>query len=137
MSCFLCNKHRARSLLVARSFVGKVQFVCAPSCKELELEDARLSLDRVQVSWDRMVSWIDGVVGQQDFVGASSLHWGAVQEKDELHCIQKTGRAKYVVHKLTDLDAVPALNKDEQIGVQYHDGVGRVHTKQQSLAKSR
>ena len=35
MSCFLCGKHRLRSQLKSRRLLGKVQTVCAPSCKEL------------------------------------------------------------------------------------------------------
>lgn len=36
MSCFLCGKHRTRTSLKSRRFLGKTQFVCAPSCKEAE-----------------------------------------------------------------------------------------------------
>lgn len=36
MSCFLCGKHRARSLLKSRKLLGKSQAVCSPSCKELD-----------------------------------------------------------------------------------------------------
>lgn len=36
MSCFLCGKHRARSLLKSRKILGKSQAVCSPSCKALE-----------------------------------------------------------------------------------------------------
>jgi hypothetical protein len=36
MSCFLCGKHRPRSLLKTRQFFGRSQPVCAPSCKEVE-----------------------------------------------------------------------------------------------------
>ena len=35
MSCFLCGAHRVRSLLGTRKLLGKFQYVCAPSCKEL------------------------------------------------------------------------------------------------------
>ena len=38
MSCFLCGKHRPRSLLKSRRLLGKAQFVCSPSCKEAEAE---------------------------------------------------------------------------------------------------
>ena len=40
MSCFMCGKHRPRSLMGTRKVAGKSQTVCAPSCKEL---DATLS----------------------------------------------------------------------------------------------
>jgi len=36
MSCFLCGKHRPRSSMKTRKLLGKAQFVCAPSCKELD-----------------------------------------------------------------------------------------------------
>jgi hypothetical protein len=36
MSCFICGKHRVRSQLRTRQFVGKPQTVCAPSCKALD-----------------------------------------------------------------------------------------------------
>jgi hypothetical protein len=35
MSCFLCGKHRARSMLKSRKLLGKNQVVCAPSCSAL------------------------------------------------------------------------------------------------------
>ena len=34
MSCFLCGKHRPRSLLKTRKLLGKAQTVCSPSCRE-------------------------------------------------------------------------------------------------------
>jgi hypothetical protein len=33
MSCFLCGKHRPRSQLTTRKFLGKSQAVCAPKCE--------------------------------------------------------------------------------------------------------
>lgn len=38
MSCFLCGKHRPRSLLKSRRLLGKAQFVCSPTCKEADAE---------------------------------------------------------------------------------------------------
>ena len=32
MSCFLCGKHRPRSLLKTRKLLGKAQYVCDPNC---------------------------------------------------------------------------------------------------------
>ncbi|HEX5286020.1 MAG TPA: hypothetical protein VFW43_03740 [Polaromonas sp.] len=42
MSCFMCGKHRARSMMGTRKVLGKSQAVCAPSCKALDeaLENA-------------------------------------------------------------------------------------------------
>ena len=36
MSCFICGKHRPRSLLKTRKLLGKAQQVCSPSCKALD-----------------------------------------------------------------------------------------------------
>ena len=36
MSCFMCGKHRSRSLMGTRKVLGKAQAVCSPSCKELD-----------------------------------------------------------------------------------------------------
>jgi hypothetical protein len=36
MSCFLCGKHRSRSLLKTRRLLGKSQTVCSPSCAALD-----------------------------------------------------------------------------------------------------
>jgi len=36
MSCFVCGKHRPRSQLKSRKFLGKTHAVCSPSCKALD-----------------------------------------------------------------------------------------------------
>lgn len=36
MSCFLCGKHRPRSMLKSRKLLGRFQTVCNPSCKAVE-----------------------------------------------------------------------------------------------------
>ena len=36
MSCFLCGKHRTRSLMGTRKVLGKSQAVCAPSCQAMD-----------------------------------------------------------------------------------------------------
>nr|WP_316639163.1 hypothetical protein [uncultured Roseateles sp.] len=36
MSCYLCGKHRTRSLMKTRKLLGRAQAVCAPSCKEMD-----------------------------------------------------------------------------------------------------
>ena len=35
MSCFLCGKHRPRSMLRTRKLLGKAHFVCDPNCNEV------------------------------------------------------------------------------------------------------
>lgn len=36
MSCFLCGKHRTRSMMKTRNVLGKAQAVCAPDCKTMD-----------------------------------------------------------------------------------------------------
>jgi hypothetical protein len=36
MSCFLCGKHRLRSLMATRKILGRAQAVCSPSCKAMD-----------------------------------------------------------------------------------------------------
>ena len=36
MSCFLCGKHRTRSLMKTRNVLGKAQAVCSPNCKAMD-----------------------------------------------------------------------------------------------------
>jgi hypothetical protein len=36
MSCFLCGKHRPRSMMKTRKVLGRAQAVCSPSCKALD-----------------------------------------------------------------------------------------------------
>lgn len=40
MSCFLCGKHRNRTMLVKRNLFGRSQSVCSPSCKEVDQQIA-------------------------------------------------------------------------------------------------
>lgn len=35
MSCFLCGKHRPRSMLRTKKMLGKAHFVCDPTCAEV------------------------------------------------------------------------------------------------------
>lgn len=39
MSCFLCGKHRPRTSMTTKKFIGKSQAVCAPSCKAAKEAD--------------------------------------------------------------------------------------------------
>src|SRR5660397_63069 len=43
MSCFMCGKHRARSMMGTRKVLGKSQAVCSPSCKALDLSLIHIS----------------------------------------------------------------------------------------------
>jgi len=81
-------------------------------------------VELLAASWGAMVGWIKAIGAEQDPVGPSTRHDGPVKHLDDLHCVQKTGR-RYAIHKLADLDNVPALD-DPQMTIQYRDGKGTV-----------
>ena len=80
--------------------------------------------ERLAASLAAMLEWIKGIGGAQEPVQPAGLYIGPVKHLDDLHCIQKTGK-RYAVHRLADLDAVPALD-DSATSIQYRDGKGRV-----------
>lgn len=81
--------------------------------------------ERLKASLETMAEWIAGVGGQSMPPTAAGHYIGAAKHMDELHCIQKTGRTSYTIHRLDALDAVPALG-DPTMEIRYRDGVGRV-----------
>lgn len=84
-------------------------------------------VERLAASLAAMLEWLRGVGGVQEPVQAQGIYIGPVLHADELHCIQKTGR-RFAVHRLDDLDAVPALD-DSATSIQYRDGKGHVSGK--------
>lgn len=84
-------------------------------------------VEALRASLAAMLEWIKGAGGEREPVGPGTLHFGPVKHIDELHCIQKTGR-RYAVHRLDDLDKVPALD-DPQMSIKYRDGKGQVSGK--------
>lgn len=80
-----------------------------------------------------MLDWIKAKGGVLvDLDTQQSDHYGPVVQLDNLHAVQSTGRGKHVVHKLAQLDRVPALD-DNKTEVHYRGGVGQV--KGQSLGR--
>lgn len=83
--------------------------------------------DRLVASFEAMLDWIKSIGAEQEPVTASSRHDGPVKQLDDLHAVQKTGR-RYAVHRLADLDKVPALD-DPKMVIRYKDGKGTVEGK--------
>ena len=81
-------------------------------------------VERLAASLAAMLEWIKGIGGAQEPVQPAGLYIGPVKHLDDLHCIQKTGK-RYAVHRLADLDAIPALD-DPNMSIQYRDGKGHV-----------
>jgi len=81
-------------------------------------------VERLAASLAAMLEWLKAIGGAQEPVQPARLYIGPVKHLDDLHCIQKTGK-RYAVHRLADLDAVPALD-DPNMSIQYRDGKGHV-----------
>lgn len=81
--------------------------------------------EALAASWEAMLKWIQSIGGKREEVTESSYHRGPVTELDDLHCVQKTGRVSYAIHRLDDLDMVPQVGQDV-VEVKYRDGVGHV-----------
>lgn len=83
-------------------------------------------LEVIQASFEAFVLWIKGEAGEHVAVNAHhSLHCGPVVQVDDLHAVQKVGKAHYAVHQLKDLDNVPVLG-DSKTEIHYRGGVGQV-----------
>ena len=82
-------------------------------------------IERLEASLRGLLDWIKGKGWVQEPVGPSTRHDGPVVQLDDLHCVQKTGRAKFAIHELGKLDRVPALD-DSKTEISYRGGVGQV-----------
>lgn len=90
---------------------------------------------RLNDSWDAFVAWIKREGGVEDLVGPATRHEGPVVKLDDLHCVQKTGRSKFAIHRLADLDKMPELD-DSKMAIKYQDWVGHVSGKQPAQYQS-
>jgi DNA-binding protein len=98
----------------------------------LPMQEKSIS-EAIKASWEAMLAWIKGKGGVLvDLDTQQSSHFGPVVQMDDLHCVQSTGRGKHVVHKLAQLNLVPALD-DSKTEISYRGGVGQV--KGQSLGR--
>ena len=91
----------------------------APDQDQEQAQQQRLDESRAA-----MLRWIEAIGAREEPVGPATRHDGPIIRIDELHCIQKTGR-RYAVHRLADLDAVPALD-DPATSIQYRAGKAKV-----------
>lgn len=84
-------------------------------------------LERLEASMQAMLDWIKEVGGKNAGIDASvnNSHLGPIKHLDELHAVQHKGRGQYAVHRLADLDGVPALD-DPATEISYSGGFGHV-----------
>ena len=83
-------------------------------------------LERLEASYRAFLDWIKGKGGVLVEVDTQQGgHFGPVVQVDDLHAVQSTGRGKYAIHELADLDQVPSLD-DPKMDIHYRVGVGQV-----------
>ena len=78
-----------------------------------------------------MVYWITAEGGKVDPVEPSqriTAHEGPVLHADDLHCVQRTGKQQYTIHRLADLDSLPVLD-DPKTSIRYQNGKAKVSSR--------
>ena len=83
---------------------------------------------RMDESMSAMLHWIAAEGGKVDPVEPSqriTAHEGPVLHADDLHCVQRTGKQQYTIHRLADLDSLPVLD-DPKTSIRYQNGKGHV-----------
>lgn len=86
---------------------------------------------RLDESREAMAKWIKAAGGKADPVEPSQRragHEGPVLHADALHCIQRTGKQRYTIHLLADLDTLPMLG-NPTTSIRYQDGKAKVSSK--------
>lgn len=85
--------------------------------------------EMLKASFEKMLDWIKSAGGSHKEIDTQhSEHFGAVVELDDMHCVQRTGKGIYLIHRIDELDNVPALN-DPKTEIRYAGGVGVVSGK--------
>ncbi len=85
-------------------------------------------VERLAASLAAMLEWIKAGGGKLDPVEPSqriTAHEGPVLHADDLHCVQRTGKQQYTIHRLADLDSLPVLD-DPKTSIRYQNGKGHV-----------
>lgn len=91
-------------------------------------EPAKSLVERLGDSMRAMLDWIKSIGAEQQPIGPNTRHDGPVKQIDDLHCVQRTGKQRYAIHRLNDLDTTPALD-DPTMVIWYSNGKGTVEGK--------
>jgi hypothetical protein len=82
--------------------------------------------ERLQKSFEALMDWIKGQRGVLKEINAErSTCYGPVVQLDDHHAVQHLGRGTYSIHRLDQLDKIPALD-DPKTEIKYADGLGKV-----------
>lgn len=93
--------------------------------------------ERLAASLAALLAWVASLGGthQQANTTRSDCH-GPVVKLDDLHAVQRTNRTAYTIHRLSDLDQIPALDQPKT-EIHYRDGKGTVTGPAQGLQRGR
>ena len=82
--------------------------------------------EMLKASFEKMMLWIKSAGGSYKEIDTQhGEHYGQIVELDDLHAVQRLGENRFAIHKLSDLDKVPALN-DPKTEIKYQNGRGAV-----------
>ena len=85
--------------------------------------------EMLKASFEKMLRWIKSSGGSHKEIDTENAeHYGPVVQLDDLHAVQRLGENRFAIHKLSDLDKLPALN-DPKTEIRYAGGVGVVSGK--------
>ena len=85
--------------------------------------------EMLKASFEKMVLWIKSAGGSNKEIDTQhGEHYGQVVQLDDLHAVQRLSKNSFAIHKLSDLDKLPALN-DPKTEIKYAGGVGVVSGK--------
>jgi hypothetical protein len=79
--------------------------------------------EMLKASFEKMMLWIKSAGGSHKEIDTEN--YGQVVQLDDLHAVQRLGENRFAIHKLSDLDKVPALN-DPGTEIKYQNGRGTV-----------
>jgi hypothetical protein len=85
--------------------------------------------EMLKASFEKMVLWIKSAGGSNKEIDTQhGEHYGQVVQLDDLHAVQRLSKNSFAIHKLSDLNKLPALN-DPKTEIKYAGGVGVVSGK--------
>ena len=82
--------------------------------------------EMLKASFEKMMLWVKSAGGSHKEIDTENAEcYGPVVQLDDLHAVQRTAPNKYSIHRLDELDNVPALN-DPGTEIKYQNGRGTV-----------
>ncbi len=110
--------------------VAKPQEAPKPQTQPIPSPDYLPSLaERLEAAHRALVAWVKGQGADVDEVTPDGGPYiGPVMAMEKFHAVQKTGRNKFALHELANLDETP-IKGDPKMEVRYRGGIGHVKGK--------